>query len=75
MVALSSTAKTVMPDAPIRGFGGVSDMAFLGGAPAIVCGPGDPKLSHQADEWIAAEKIVRATEQYIAIAKEFWNVA
>ncbi|MHC5021697.1 MAG: M20/M25/M40 family metallo-hydrolase, partial [Planctomycetota bacterium] len=34
--AIVQAAKRVMPEAPVRGFGGVSDMAFLGGAPAIV---------------------------------------
>lgn len=73
--AIVRAARTVMPGAPVRGFGGVSDMAFLGGAPAIVCGPGDPSRSHQADEWIATEAVTAATRQYAAIAKEFWNVA
>lgn len=73
--AVVQAARTVMPEAPIRGFGGVSDMAFLGGAPAIVCGPGDPTKSHQADEWIATEAVTAAAAQYVAIAKEFWNVA
>ena len=73
--AIVQAARAAMPDAPVRGFGGVSDMAFLGGAPAIVCGPGDPTRSHQADEWIATEAVTAAVQQYVAIAREFWNAS
>jgi acetylornithine deacetylase len=46
------------------GFGGVSDLAHVGGRPAIVFGPGTPEESHRADESIAIESLIRAPDVY-----------
>ena len=36
----------------------------MGGAPALVLGPGEPTFAHQTDEWCGVEKIRQATEIY-----------
>lgn len=36
----------------------------MGGAPALVLGPGEAALAHQTDEWCSVEKIGQATEIY-----------
>ncbi len=46
------------------GFGGVSDLAHVGGKPAIVFGPGTPEESHRADESIAIESLIQAPDVY-----------
>ncbi len=50
--------------ARVAGFPSVSDLAHLGGKPAIVFGPGDPAQSHRADESIAIEALVEAPGVY-----------
>lgn len=38
------------------------------GLPLVICGPGDPGLAHQVDEWIPAAQVVGAARLYAAIA-------
>ncbi len=71
--AVVRAARAALPGAPVRGFGGVSDLAFLGGIPGIVLGPGDPARSHQPDEWIEADAVRRAVEVLVAVAREFFR--
>ena len=67
-------ARAALPDRPVRSFGGVSDLAFVG-VPGIVCGPGDPRRSHQADEHIATAAVAAAVDAYVRIAEEFFTHA
>jgi len=39
-------------------------------APFIICGPGNPKLNHAANEWVEVEKLVDATKIYTLTAAE-----
>ncbi len=48
----------------VAGFGGVSDLAHMGGRPAIVFGPGTPDQSHTAEESIAVSALAAAPEIY-----------
>ncbi|MCI0341680.1 MAG: M20/M25/M40 family metallo-hydrolase [Planctomycetales bacterium] len=72
--AIVLAARAALPASPVRGFGGVSDLAFLGGIPGIVLGPGDPARSHRPDEWIEAEAVRRAVEVLVTVAREFFQV-
>ncbi|HUH64966.1 MAG TPA: M20 family metallopeptidase [Syntrophales bacterium] len=40
-------------------------------APMIICGPGDPKLAHQPNEYIVIEKLVQAVKIYTLTAGRF----
>ena len=48
----------------VTGFPSVSDLAHLGGRPAIVFGPGDPAQSHAPDESIDVAAVLAAPEIY-----------
>ena len=51
-------------DASEIGYAGATDARFLinqGGIPTVVCGPGSIEQAHQADEWIAADQLERAS--------------
>lgn len=69
--AIVQAARSALPQAPVRGFGGVSDLAFLRGIPGIVCGPGEPARSHQPDEWIAADAVRAGADAFERIALAF----
>lgn len=75
---LVRAARSVLPDAPVEPFGGVSDLFFLatapGGAiPSILLGPGDGKQSHKPDEFVAIPSVLQAAEAYRGIAERFWS--
>ena len=40
-------------------FGTEGGCFFARGVPAVVCGPGDIKVAHKPDEWIAVEQLER----------------
>lgn len=46
------------------GFPSVSDLAHLGGKPAVVFGPGEPAQSHAADESISLAAVAAAPDVY-----------
>jgi acetylornithine deacetylase len=52
------------PDRTVTGFQSVSDLAHLGGKPAIVFGPGTPEQSHKADESVSLSMLAQAPETY-----------
>jgi len=56
----------------VSGFGGVSDLAHLGGFPAVVFGPGTPEQSHAAEESIAVSALAAAPEMYRRAIAEFF---
>ncbi len=60
-LAASGTADPV-------GFGGVSDLFHVRDIPGIVLGPGEPTQSHQADESVPLDQVVRAVDVYRDLA-------
>lgn len=40
-------------------------------APFVICGPGNPRLNHQTNEWVETAKLVEAANIYILTAIEF----
>lgn len=61
---IARAALAAAPGREVTGFRSVSDLAHLGGKPAIVFGPGTPEESHRADESIAIEALLAAPEIY-----------
>lgn len=56
--------------APVA-FGGVSDLFHVRDVPGIVLGPGNPEVSHTADEWIEEQAVRAAVGVYERLAREF----
>ncbi len=61
---IAKAALQAAPGSSVVGFQSVSDLAHLGGKPAIVFGPGTPDQSHKADESISLSKLAEAPEIY-----------
>ncbi len=56
---------------PVRGAAYYTDGATLApafGLPMVICGPGDPALAHQTDEWVPVDQLLRAAELYVRLA-------
>jgi acetylornithine deacetylase/succinyl-diaminopimelate desuccinylase-like protein len=69
-------AQAVLPQAEIKGFGGVSDLFFLttipeSPVPCCLIGPGDGRQSHQPDEFVSVTMVRKAADAYTGIAKRF----
>ncbi len=64
--ALEATAT----QAPV-GFGGVSDLFHVRDLPGVVLGPGDPDQSHQPDESVPLDQVIRAADVYADLARRF----
>ena len=47
----------------------------MGGAPALVLGPGEPTMAHQTDEWCSVEKIRQAAEIYRRLVSDWASTA
>jgi succinyl-diaminopimelate desuccinylase len=43
-----------------------------GGAPAVVLGPGEPKLAHQTDEWCSLKRIEQSVDLFKTLMLR-WN--
>lgn len=50
-------------------FPSVCDLFWVAHVPSIVSGPGRPERSHQADEFIRVDEVVRGVETYATIAR------
>lgn len=64
-------AAAASPTHRVRGFGGVSDLFHLRGAPGIVMGPGTSGASHAPDEWVAVSQVEAAVVAYGAIVSDY----
>ncbi len=53
-------------------FPSVCDLFWVAHVPSLVCGPGRPERSHQADEFVLAEEIIRGVDIYADIARRWW---
>ncbi len=71
--ALASAIEAEGMDARIEGMSAWTDAAILNeaGIPAICFGPGDIKLAHAAEEWVAVDEIERATAVLTRLALDF----
>jgi acetylornithine deacetylase len=74
--AIVGAAQRVLPEAELRGFGGVSDLFFLTTIPPVpveccLVGPGDGRQSHQPDEFVSVTMVRKAADAYAAIAEHF----
>ena len=47
---------------------------FGGGIPAVVLGPGEPKLAHQTDEWCSMNRIDQSVELFRALMRDWCGV-
>lgn len=45
----------------------MSDMALLGGVPAVKCGPGETVRSHTPNEWVTVEELEAACRFYVQV--------
>jgi acetylornithine deacetylase len=52
-------------------FGGVSDLFHVRDVPGIVLGPGNPEVSHTADEWVEEAAVAAAVPVYERLAREY----
>lgn len=43
----------------------------FGGPPAVVLGPGEPKLAHQTDEWCSMARIEQSTELFRSLMRDW----
>ena len=66
-------AREALPDANVKPFGGISDLAFAGGIPGIVFGPGSDRQSHRADEYVETEQVKNAPQAYMNIISKFFE--
>ncbi|HET9577283.1 MAG TPA: M20 family metallopeptidase [Usitatibacter sp.] len=46
----------------------------FGGPPAVVLGPGEPRLAHQTDEWCSMKRIEESTELFRTLMRD-WQAA
>jgi acetylornithine deacetylase len=68
LAALSATGAS-----EVAGFASVSDLAHVGGRPAIVFGPGTPAQSHRADESIEIAALREAPGVYLQTIANYFS--
>ncbi len=55
-----------------------TDGAYLkqgyGGPPAVILGPGEPKLAHQTDEWCSMERIAQSVDLFATLMRRWCGV-
>jgi acetylornithine deacetylase len=69
---IARAALAAMPGRSLTGFPSVSDLAHVGGRPAIVFGPGTPDQSHAADESVSLDAVAAAPEVYRRVIREYF---
>lgn len=52
-----------------------SHLFHLGGIPTVLFGPGGAHLGHQADEWVAIEDILKATDVLVSVFEKIFTAA
>lgn len=71
---IAKAALEAAPGSAITGFPSVSDLAHVGGRPAIVFGPGTPDQSHRADESISISKLALAPDVYLRLIAAWFRL-
>ncbi len=71
---LLAAALSVSPNARRYGSPTCSDWVFLRHLDAIKCGPGDSRVSHKADEWVATGQVSLARRFYAAVAMNYLSL-
>ena len=66
-----AAALALSPTARLYGSPTCSDWVFLRHLDAIKCGPGDSRVSHTADEWVALDQVRAARLFYAALATRY----
>jgi succinyl-diaminopimelate desuccinylase len=46
----------------------------FGGPPAVILGPGEPKLAHQTDEWCSINRLEQSTDLFVRIMQRWTGV-
>lgn len=71
------TAIRMNPDSIVEGICCHTDMGWFCnvGMPTLNLGPGDPRLAHQADEFIQIEELLTCTKMIASIIMEWCSVA
>lgn len=69
--SLLAAARALRPDATCYGSPTCSDWVFLRHLDALKCGPGDSRVSHTADEWVATADVRQARAFYAALAQQY----
>jgi len=69
--ALLACALALNPAAHRYGSPTCSDWVFLRHLDAIKCGPGQSRVSHTADEWVAIEQVRAARRFYAALVRRY----
>ena len=70
------SAKEVNPESVVEGICCHTDMGWFCnvGIPTLNIGPGDPRLAHQADEFIEIEELVKCTKMIASILMDWCEV-
>lgn len=66
---LVTAARAARPEARLYGSATLSDMALLGGLPALKCGPGDSSRSHRPDEYVTEAEILAGVDFYVRLIR------
>jgi len=69
--ALLAALRRAAPDTPEVTSPTCSDWVFLRGADAVKLGPGESRVSHTPDEWVALDQVRDAVALYAAVAREY----
>lgn len=68
---LLAMAQALRPSAISYGSPTCSDWVFLRHLDAFKCGPGDSRVSHTADEWVALDEVRQARSFYAELAQRY----
>jgi acetylornithine deacetylase len=71
--AIVRAALKVTGSAKATVFPSVCDLFWVSHVPSLVMGPGQPERSHQADEFVLVDEVLRGVQTYADIARLWWD--